>query len=193
MLGRTWCRRSAAQVRRKKVVILQCRTRSQEHKEFAAPKRLTLGRYGDMTPEQARQMAARLTLEVRPEAIRASRSTHLVNRPSQIWQLAFWRSICRARSARLAPLPSLTTRSSSACTSFPHLGSARWVWSRACLSDATGCRKRRAAPSRARLMRVSLSGRWLWTASAETSKGLGGSCSFLAGGSCFSNYSPGFG
>lgn len=49
----------------KKVFVLQYRTRSQDQKEFATPKRLTLGRYGDMTPEQARQMAGKLLLEVR--------------------------------------------------------------------------------------------------------------------------------
>ncbi|MBW8875212.1 MAG: tyrosine-type recombinase/integrase [Acidobacteria bacterium] len=49
----------------KKVYVFQYRTRSQAEKEFSAPKRVTLGRHGPLTPEAARALAAKLLLEVK--------------------------------------------------------------------------------------------------------------------------------
>jgi Arm domain-containing DNA-binding protein len=49
----------------RKVYILQYRIRNQGRKEFSAPKRLTLGRHGEMTPDQARRLASKLLLEVK--------------------------------------------------------------------------------------------------------------------------------
>ncbi len=47
----------------RKVYILQYRTRGQDWKR--APKRVTLGKHGELTPELARTLAARLLVEVR--------------------------------------------------------------------------------------------------------------------------------
>ncbi|MFQ5529175.1 MAG: tyrosine-type recombinase/integrase [Gemmatimonadota bacterium] len=47
----------------RKVFIFQYRTRTQDSK--TAPKRITLGKYGEMTPDRARSMAANLRLEVK--------------------------------------------------------------------------------------------------------------------------------
>jgi len=49
----------------RKVYILQYRTRSQAEKESSAPKRVTLGKHGALTPETARALAAKLLLEVK--------------------------------------------------------------------------------------------------------------------------------
>jgi hypothetical protein len=46
-----------------KVYLLQYRTRTQTWK--SAPKRVTIGKHGDLTPDQARRMAADLLLEVK--------------------------------------------------------------------------------------------------------------------------------
>ena len=47
----------------RKVYVLQYRTRQQNWK--GAPKRLTLGKHGELTPDQARKLAADLLLEVK--------------------------------------------------------------------------------------------------------------------------------
>jgi integrase len=49
----------------RKVYLLQYRPRTQSEKEFSAPKRVTLGRHGAMTPEEARTLASNLLLEVK--------------------------------------------------------------------------------------------------------------------------------
>lgn len=48
----------------KKMYVLQYRTRSQEQKRRTAPKRVTIGRHGEITPEQARTLASKFLLEV---------------------------------------------------------------------------------------------------------------------------------
>lgn len=49
----------------RKVYVLQYRTRSQPNKEFSAPRRVTLGRHGDLTPDQARALASKFVLDIK--------------------------------------------------------------------------------------------------------------------------------
>src|SRR5262245_60593076 len=49
----------------RKVYIFQYRTRAQAKKEFAAPRRVTLGTHGALTPEDARTIAAKLLVDVK--------------------------------------------------------------------------------------------------------------------------------